>query len=231
MTNVYNESAPTFSSGLAKSTLTALFDRRSDAETAIEKLKSAGVAEVHLMPGYEADDEGAGSAEAGSGFWAGLADWFFPDEDRDVYAEGLRRGGFLVSASVDENNYDTAHDILDDEGSIDVDERADLWRTEGWTAGGYNQQAVGSKEDVFQADAAAGSATGVGRYSRSPKATSPRVRGHYLAEDLPSDVVDDVIPTDHQRDISEGDRPAEDRMSQSQSIDYLRQSQTLPGSR
>ncbi|MDM9627682.1 hypothetical protein QTL95_17425 [Rhizobium sp. S152] len=231
MTNVYNESAPAFAGSLAKSTLTAFFDSRSDAETAIEKLKAAGVAEVRLMPGYEADGEGSAAASDGSGFWAGLADWFFPDEDRDVYAEGLRRGGFLVSASVNEGNYDTAHDILDNEGSIDIDERADLWRTEGWSAGGYDQQAATSTEDVFQADAAAGNATGVGRYSRSAKATSPKVREYDLAENLPSDVVDDVIPTGHQRDVSEGDRPAEDRMSQSQSIDDLRQSQILPSSR
>jgi hypothetical protein len=57
------------------------------------------------------------------------------------------------------------------------------------------------------------------------------VRGYDLAEDLPSDVVDDVIPTGHQRDVSEGDRSAAGRTSQSQSIDDLRQSQMLPGNR
>jgi len=230
MTNIYNEGAPNFASGLAKSTLTAFFDSRSEAETAIEKLKSAGVSDLRLMPGYEADVEGPATAAEGSGFWAGLAGWFFPDEDRDVYAEGLRRGGFLVSAAVDQSNYDAAHDILDDEGSIDMDERADLWREEGWTAGS-SQQAIASRDDVFQADEAAGSATGVGRYTRSSQATSPRVRGYDLAENLPDDIVDDVVPTGHQRDVSEGDRPADDRGSQEQSIDDLRQSQMLPGSR
>jgi hypothetical protein len=230
MTNTFNEGAPSFASGMAKSTLTAFFDSRADAETAIDKLKSAGISEVRLMPGYEADGEGAPGAAEGSGFWAKLADWFFPDEDRDVYAEGLRRGGFLVSASVDQGNYDVAHGILDDEGSIDMDERADLWREDGWTAGN-NQQAIGAKDDVFQADATAGNATGLGRYTRSTQPTSPRVRGYDLAEDLPRDVVDDVIATGHQRDVSEGERSADDSPSQSQSIDDLRQSQSLPGSR
>jgi hypothetical protein len=135
-----------------------------------------------------------------------------------------------VSASVDQSNYGTAHDILDDEGSIDMDERADLWREEGWTTGS-NQQAIASKDDVFQADEAAGSATGVGRYTRSSQATSPRVRRYDLAENLPDDIVDDVVPTGHQRDVSEGDRPLDERASQEQSIDDLRQSQMLPGSR
>ena len=229
MTNIYSDT-PISAGGLAKSTLTAFFDSRSDAEATIDKLKTAGVTDVRLMPGYEADSGGAGSAPEISGFWAGLADWFFPEEDRGVYAEGLRRGGFLVSASVDQSNYDTAHDILDAEGSIDIDERADLWREEGWT-GGANQQTMATKDDVFQADETAGNATGIGGYTRSAQATSPRVRGYDLAEDLPNDVVDDVVPTGHQRDVSEGDRLGDERMSQEQSIDDLRQSQTLPGSR
>jgi hypothetical protein len=65
------------------------------------------------------------------GFWAALSGWFFPDDDRHLYAEGLRRGGFLISVEVDDATHDTAHDILDDEGSIDIDERADtsgVWK-------------------------------------------------------------------------------------------------------
>jgi len=226
MTNLYDGGAPRSSSGLAKSNLTALFDSRRDAETAIAKLNAAGVTDLRLMPGYEADREGSAGSEHSS-FWSGLAGWLFPDEDRNVYAEGLRRGGFLVSASVDQANYDIAHDILDDEGSIDMDERADLWRKEGWTAS--DQQAAASQEDVFQVDAQAGSATG--RYTRTTQATSPRVRGYELAEELPGDIVDDVIATGHQRDVSEGDRPFKERTSQSQTIDDIRQNQMLPGNR
>ncbi|KQV82064.1 hypothetical protein [Rhizobium sp. Root1220] len=224
MTNHLNDGAFNIA-GRRASTLTAFFDNRGDAEAAVDKLKAAGVTGVRLMPGYEADSESAVAAAEGSGFWSKLGDWFFPDEDRDVYAEGLRRGGFLVSVSVDSNNYDTAHDILDDEGSIDMDERADTWRTDGWTAG-RDQQAAETKNDVFQADAAAGAATG-GRYMRSTEATSARVRAYELTEELPDDVLDDVLPTGHQRDVSEGERP----MSQEQSIDDIRRGQWLPGSR
>ncbi len=229
MTNLYNDGAPNITGVGAKSVMTAFFDSRSNAETAIDKLKAAGVTDVRLMPGYEADGERPATAE-GPSFWSRLGDWFFPDEDRDVYAEGLRRGGFLVSLSVDSATYNIAHDILADEGAIDLDERADTWRTEGWDAD-RDQQAIASRDDVFQADAAASAATSVGRYTRSTKSTSTRVRAYELAEDLPDDVLDDVLPTGHQRDISEGDRPAHDRATQSQSIDDLRQSQSLPGSR
>lgn len=221
MSGIYNGDAPRFANSPAKSTLTAFFDSRSEAESAIAKLTAAGIADVRLMPGNEADGEGAHAAANGSSFWSLLEDWLFPDEDRDVYAEGLRRGGFLVSASVDESSHDTAHGILDDEGSIDLDERADLWRKEGWTTGG-GQQAAASKEDVFQADATVNAATGAGLYSRSAQAASPRVRGYDLAEDLPDNVVDDVLPTGHQRDVSDDDRSVGDSVSQNQSTNDLR---------
>lgn len=230
MTSPYNDGAPSFSGGRAKSTLTAFFDSRGDAEKAIDNLKEAGILDVLLMPGYEADGEGSPAAAESAGFWSKLEDWLFPDDDRAVYAEGLRRGGFLVSAGVDDATYNTAHAILDDEGAIDMDERADLWRTDGWTAT-RDQQATASRDDVFQADEAAGAATGVGRYSRSAETVSPRVRAYELTEDLPDDIVDDVLPTGHQRDVSEGDRPVEDGMTQSQSLDDLRQRQSLPGNR
>jgi hypothetical protein len=230
MTNPYNDGAPSSSGGRAKSTLTAFFDSRGDAKRAIDKLKEAGIVDVRLMPGYEADAEGSPAAAESAGFWWKLEDWLFPDDDRTVYAEGLRRGGFLVSVGVDDATYNTAHAILDAEGTVDMDERADLWRTDGWTAA-RDQQATASRDDVFQADEAAGAVTGVGRYSRSAQAVSPRVRAYEMTEDLPDNIVDDVLPTGHQRDVSEGDRPVKDGLTQSQSIDELRQRQSLPGSR
>ncbi|OWW04431.1 hypothetical protein ATY81_00015 [Rhizobium sp. R72] len=223
-----NDRAPVFSGNRAKSTLTAFYDSRSKAEAAIDKLRAAGVADVRLMPGYEADTDGAPAPEHAT-FWAGLEDWLFPDDDRNVYAEGLRRGGLLVSASVDDATYDTAHGILDEEGAIDMDERADLWRAEGW--GSPDQTTIASRDEVFQANVAAGAATGVGRYTRNLGSPSPRVRSYDLTRDLPDDVVDDIVPTGHQRDVSEGDRRAEGGLSQSQSIDDLRQKQSFPGGR
>jgi len=249
MSNVYNENAPAF--GLPRrSTLTAFFDSRSDAENAIRKLKDAGVSGVQLVPGDEADAERAEATSDGrDGFWAKLEDWLFPDDDHDVYAEGLRRGGFLVSATVDDATYNAAYEILDHEGAIDMDERADLWRTEGWSGrksgealaeARYDQmriagtereqQTAGSQDDVFKADTVARSATGVERYSRRPDPSSPRVRAYEL-KDVPADVVDDILPTGHQRAVGEGDRPADRGMSESEELDGLRQKQSFPGGR
>ncbi|MBY3596825.1 hypothetical protein [Rhizobium bangladeshense] len=148
MSNIHNDTNPASSGPMGGGSLTAFFDSRSEAESAVSRLEDAGVpvARIRLMPGYEADEKNAGViSDDRSGFFDALADFFFPDEDRAMYAEGLRRGGFLVQVNdIDDALYETVHDILDDEGSIDIDERADLWLSESGRQGGSNTGFAGS---------------------------------------------------------------------------------------
>ncbi|WP_460448992.1 DUF2382 domain-containing protein [Alsobacter sp. SYSU BS001988] len=122
----------------AQHTVAALFDSRAEAERAVDALIEEGFDrdDVRLMPESERDHEGSDLVEApraDTGFWASLRDMFFPEEDRHVYAEGLRRGGYLVSVRTSPEHYEKAIDILDDEGTIDLDEREAAWRTQGWS--------------------------------------------------------------------------------------------------
>lgn len=117
-------------------TLTAFFRDREDADRAVTRLIDGGISNdsIRLVPGKSPDSAPVDSRAESTGFWDALGDFFFPDEDRGVYAEGLRRGGYLVSVSgIDQMQHDRALDILDDEGTIDVDDWADSWRAEGWT--------------------------------------------------------------------------------------------------
>jgi uncharacterized protein (TIGR02271 family) len=116
--------------------VTAFFEDRSDAERAVERLTAAGIPQdaIRFVAGSEA---GQGQQrESSGGFLDALVDLFLPDEDSATYAEGLRRGGYLVSASVHEGDYERALDILDDEGTIDIGERERSWRAEGWSGTG-----------------------------------------------------------------------------------------------
>ncbi|MGV3617642.1 MAG: general stress protein [Fimbriimonas sp.] len=81
---------------------------------------------------------GAAGAAAG-GVLGGLIGLGIPKEDADVYAEGVRRGGTLVTVSTDDANVDRAHTILDRDGAVDVEERAEAYRAEGFT--GYDESA------------------------------------------------------------------------------------------
>jgi hypothetical protein len=129
------------SGSATRRTITAFFDRRSDAEEAVRRLDAEGISRdsIRLIPGYERDTAVVGNpdarslGDAGTSFWISLRDLFLPYEDSATYAEGLRRGGFLVSVNASDAEYERVMDILDDEGTIDIDERADSWRAEGWS--------------------------------------------------------------------------------------------------
>lgn len=132
--STYKETTTSPYSSDNASTLTAFFEDRDDAASAVQRLVDAGIdpTNVRLVAG-DNSNAAASRSDDGKGFWASLEDFFFPDDDRAMYSEGLRRGGFLVTVTgLNASLYDTALDILDDEGSIDLDERVERWKSEGW---------------------------------------------------------------------------------------------------
>jgi uncharacterized protein (TIGR02271 family) len=161
--------------------VTAFFDSRSDAEQAIDRLAEAGVPRdsIRFMPGDERDpidnDAGTATRRETGGFLDSLGDWFLPEEDRGTYAEGLRRGGYLLSVEATDAQYERVLDILDDDGTIDIDERANSWREEGWTGGtagiGRDDVLAGSTANLTTGDAATSTAAGATRFSDDLAAT------------------------------------------------------------
>ncbi len=75
---------------------------------------------------------GAGVGAAAGGVVGALTDAGVSHEHAHVYAEGIRRGGTLVTARVDQSLAAQAGEILDRDGTIDMDERESTWRSEGW---------------------------------------------------------------------------------------------------
>jgi uncharacterized protein (TIGR02271 family) len=121
--------------------LTAFFDSREDANEAIERLVRAGISrsEVRMVEGSSSSGTSSVTRDdEGTGFWEALKDLFLPDEDRATYAEGLRRGGYVVTVQASDASYEHALDILDDEGTVDLDERSETWRGQGWSGTGYS---------------------------------------------------------------------------------------------
>ncbi len=116
-------------------TLTAMFDTRADAEAAQHRLKDANIDISHVSLH---DQSSAGhsneqySTQANQGFWGSIKGAFLPDEDRHTYEEGVRRGGVLLTAQVDEDTADKAVRILEDASTVDIDERSSQWRSSGW---------------------------------------------------------------------------------------------------
>jgi uncharacterized protein (TIGR02271 family) len=75
---------------------------------------------------------GAAVGTAAGGLIGGLTEWGMSDEEAHGYAEGVRRGGTLVTARVEDAQIDTAVQILDADGTVDMNERTQGWRREGW---------------------------------------------------------------------------------------------------
>ena len=122
---------------LGHRTVTAFFDGESDANTAVKSLHNAGIdqASVRLVEGRGGDLDASAHAEVHRGFLQSLSDFFMSDEDRHSYAEGLTRGGYLVTVTgLNDTDYNTAVEILDREGAVDFDEREEEWRTDGWSS-------------------------------------------------------------------------------------------------
>ena len=196
-------------SGLSRRRMiTAFFDSRTDAEEAVRRLHGAGVSRdsIQFVPGSERDADQTASGDTNSlgdasvGFWDSLRDLFLPDEDRATYAEGLRRGGYLVSVSASDAEYERVLDILDDEGTIDIDERADSWRSEGWTGRSTDARA-GSAAHLPSGISGTTSAGRTGSGTTSQGAFSERVSGREGEEVIP--VAEERLNVG-KRDVSHG---------------------------
>ena len=76
---------------------------------------------------------GAGIGAAAGGLAGSLTHVGVSEDDAHAYAEGVRRGGTLVTVKADESLTPQVTSILDRNGTIDMDERTQTWRDEGWS--------------------------------------------------------------------------------------------------
>ncbi|WP_082012512.1 YsnF/AvaK domain-containing protein [Belnapia sp. F-4-1] len=125
---------------MTQTTLTALYDRRGDADTAAERLVTeAGLAQSDIAVTAQEAGQDPDAAERG-GFLASLKNLFEPEQDRRTYVEAVSRGGFLMTVRVEQRSAEQAMDILEEHGAVDLDDRQQSWRTEGLSS----QQAAGA---------------------------------------------------------------------------------------
>jgi uncharacterized protein (TIGR02271 family) len=139
--------------------ITAMFDDRSHAEAAVQRLTQKLNLKRDLVQIYNPDTTSTtatASPTQDTGLWASIKDLFVPDEDRYALAEGMRRGGIVVSAQVEEDMLDEAMSILETEGAVDLDSREAEWRQSGWT--GYQ---AGAATDTSVASSPSSAGLGV----------------------------------------------------------------------
>jgi hypothetical protein len=94
---------------------------------------------------------GAGIGAAGGAATGGIVEALknsgHSEDDANIYAEGVRRGGTLVSARVDDAQAVQAQAILDSNRAVDTQARANAYRQSGWSRFDPDAPALG-REDI-----------------------------------------------------------------------------------
>jgi uncharacterized protein (TIGR02271 family) len=148
------------------SVLVGMFDTQAAAEQAHSQLTAAGFSAGQVTGSSAA---GSSTTELSTASTAahqeegGIAGFFrslFGSDDAvntndhsSTYREAFRRGGYALTVNVvEKDDIEQVTNILEDCGAVDVDERAEQWRSEGWN--GYS--AARTAQPVAGNDLAAG---------------------------------------------------------------------------
>jgi hypothetical protein len=122
-------------------TILGTFDDRQTAQRAVDELVARGFtrASIHLQTGA---DPGRPEAQSGTerGMMASVGHFFSTLFEADEktrarnYAEAVRRGSSVVAVDTSDNSeVQTAESVMGLLGTINMDDRAAQWTSEGWS--------------------------------------------------------------------------------------------------
>jgi len=109
-----------------------------------------GVGVVAALGPLAATLTGATIGAVGGGILGGLIGLGIPKHEAGLYAEGVRRGGTLVTLTADDARADQALAIFDRHNPVDIDERAAYYQSSGYT--GYNDKAPAYTPEQIEAE-------------------------------------------------------------------------------
>jgi uncharacterized protein (TIGR02271 family) len=133
-------------------TITAVYDSEADARQARDQLVSKGLDDDDVRIVSHSLSSSAVStddADGDKGVWESIKDFFVGDDDRPTYSEGLRRGGYLLTARVEDEQSEQAISLLEQTNAIDLDQRAEQWRSEGWS-GEEDSTSIGINQTSYE---------------------------------------------------------------------------------
>lgn len=111
--------------------VTAIYRTFATADLVRQELTSLGIASsnIHLVP-EQNDPVGAEGTRADSRYSDQLHDLHLPEEDLRTYQQSVRRGDYVVSAEVEEDQITRAQDIMrrPEEEAHNLDQRSDEFR-------------------------------------------------------------------------------------------------------
>ena len=107
---------------------------------------------------------GASVGAAAGGVIGALRSHGVPEEEAEVYSEAVRRGSTLVAVNTTDDKVDSATAIMNRHNVVNIEERVQTWRSEGWTGGtGRGQRRLDLGADPGHFDYVAADQTGRSR--------------------------------------------------------------------
>lgn len=103
-------------------TVAALFESVEQAERAAHLLQTAGHATDRLSIDRRGETTGP-ERESAQGLLATLKSLLLPQADQDAYAEGVRRGGALLTVTTTASRADEVKALLHGHGAVDLETR------------------------------------------------------------------------------------------------------------
>jgi stress response protein YsnF len=161
--------------------ITAYFDSRTEAQSAIDKLAQIGItsADITISDSTSTTSRGTTAGED-RGFFEAIGDFLMgeDEDDRHTYAEGVRRGGTVLTVRAHQERFEEIADILEGEGAADIDERAASWRSEGWEGAPVVGGSAFSDTSRTSLDETASSTTGINSTTGTSYAAASGASGY-----------------------------------------------------
>jgi hypothetical protein len=117
---------------------------------------------------------GLGVGAAGGGMLGGLIGLGVPDRDAHLYAEGVKRGGVLVSAAVTETQAAGVEAVMREHGAHDLTRREADYRAGGWS--GFVEATASELAAERAAEDPAGMPSGLGQAAAAFREADQRKR-------------------------------------------------------
>ena len=120
---------------------------------------------------------GAGVGAVAGGLIGGLTDLGVTEEHAKYYAESVRRGGALVTVRADDTRADEVTRVMQRHGAIDINKRAETWRSAGWE--GFDDSAKAYTIDDLERDRSVNTRTTTPRTSAEWSTYSDEFRSDF----------------------------------------------------
>lgn len=113
-------------------TIVGLFDERDTAKGVRDTLKKDGLDDRSIHTAFHGEDLRKSEFFGGDDLADSLSNRGVPEDEAILYGEGVRRGGHLVVARVDDDKARSVADVMNRHQPVNMDHRSRDWREQGW---------------------------------------------------------------------------------------------------